>query len=301
MAIAGIGTVAEVWTEKAVFASHFGFIDDVWDGSVLNRLNRVAWDSILGLGIVLIESGVFYKISFGKGSESPVTFSGDDIVNLMSAESGTTLVSDTSKSKEIFRYVDSSNQTHIFYIGRSDDNRLLVGTNIPTSDPYTSIKVIVPRDGWVEMGEVDFIEGPGFSKTQIDVTTMGTTGGYREFISGLKDGGEVVLTMNFTKESYEQSKSIFDRVGRFGVEDYSFILDDNPSEANRSCLWFKASVEGMPVTVPIDDKVSMTVTLKVSGIVMFGTVGGTFDFPSFNTYPPVLGKYSGLKPNYYIT
>jgi len=49
---------------------------------------------------------------------------------------------------------------------------------------------------WVNIGDINSIGGPSSSRETIDVTTLGSTGGYREFIGSLRDGGDLSLSMN---------------------------------------------------------------------------------------------------------
>lgn len=48
------------------------------------------------------------------------------------------------------------------------------------------------------IAEVKDIDGPGRTADTIEVTSMDSTGGYKEYIPSLKDGGEVSFDMNFT-------------------------------------------------------------------------------------------------------
>ena len=142
---------------------------------------------------------------------------------------------------------------------------------------------------WLKLGEVNSITGPSFSKEQIDVTSMDTTGGYREFISGLKDAGEISFAMNFTKPVYNAMIGVFNKVGESGKYDWSMVLNDATAYASRSCFWFKGSVTGAPVQIPIEDKITMNLTIRASGLVKFGTVGAAVG-------PTTRG--TGLAPNY---
>ena len=49
---------------------------------------------------------------------------------------------------------------------------------------------------WEDIGEINSITGPGKSRDTIDVTSLSSTGGYREFIAGFRNPGTVVLAMN---------------------------------------------------------------------------------------------------------
>ena len=135
---------------------------------------------------------------------------------------------------------------------------------------------------WKETAEVNSISGPSFSRERIDVTTLNTEGGYREFISSFRDGGEVTLQTNFTKDQY---KVFFDNFNKddLGSEEatlyYAVSFADAPlveSEAtvagkakNRSAIVFAGFVVSAPVDIQMEDRVTVEITIKVSGKPVF--------------------------------
>jgi predicted secreted protein len=63
---------------------------------------------------------------------------------------------------------------------------------------------------FASIAEVNSISGPSLSRDTIDVTSLDSTSGYREFIGGFRDGGEVSLEMNFTKDGFTDMKTDFE-------------------------------------------------------------------------------------------
>ena len=114
----------------------------------------------------------------------------------------------------------------------------------------------------VTIAEINSITGPGMTRQTIDVTSLDSTGGYREFITGFRDGGTVVLNMNFKKANYDVFLADFEANGTVS---YSIVLNDTGA----SQLDFEGLVTDLPLTIPTDDKVTMDVTIKVSGAVTF--------------------------------
>lgn len=123
-------------------------------------------------------------------------------------------------------------------------------------------------DLYVELAEVINITPPSADLDQIDVTHMTSPNRRREFISGLIDGGEASLEMNFVPGSPS--------------DDRLFELLNLPVGAvrKRSCrisypngvTWtFDGELIGYEPTVPVDDKMSATVTFKVTGDLLVGT------------------------------
>lgn len=111
------------------------------------------------------------------------------------------------------------------------------------------------------IAEVNSITGPSMTREFIDVTSLDSTGGYREFIGGFRDGGEVTLTMNFTRNGYEEMR--LDFVSDDSVN-YQIVLPDTGA----TTLDFAAFVTDLPLTITPDDKVTAEVTLKITGEVL---------------------------------
>jgi hypothetical protein len=100
-----------------------------------------------------------------------------------------------------------------------------------------------------DLGEVFNITPPSATVDQVDVTHMQSPDRRREFISGLIDGGECSFEMNYIP---------------------------GPDERRRTCRiiypnsivhTFDAELTGYEPSVPTDDKMTATVTFKVTGSV----------------------------------
>jgi predicted secreted protein len=111
---------------------------------------------------------------------------------------------------------------------------------------------------YATIAEVNSITGPGMSKDTIDVTSLDSTDGYREFIAGFKNAGTVQLSMNFTNRSYLAMKADFDSDN---VVYYRIVFPDTAV----TVISFTGLVTELPITVPTDDKVTMDVTIQITG------------------------------------
>jgi len=118
------------------------------------------------------------------------------------------------------------------------------------------------------LAEVNSINGPGMTRDFIDVTSLDSTGGYREFIAGFRDGGTVTLNMNFTRATYELMKEDFENDDE---QIYEIVLPD----ADSTSVEFVGLVTELPLTIPTDDKVTADVTIKVSGQVTVNSGTGS--------------------------
>ena len=109
---------------------------------------------------------------------------------------------------------------------------------------------------WVAIAEVKSISGPTMSREMIDVTSLDSTGGYREFIPSFRDGGTVTLAMLFTYAGYNLLKTDFQSDT---LKDYEILLSDGSS------ITFSGYVQDLPVNVTFDDAVTSDTTIKVTG------------------------------------
>jgi predicted secreted protein len=121
---------------------------------------------------------------------------------------------------------------------------------------------------WVNIAEINSITGPTKSRDTIDVTSLDSTGGYREFIGGFRDGGTVTLPMNFTRSTYEIMNTDFESNV---LQNYEILLPDTEATS----FEFTALVTELGLGIPADDKITADVTLKVSGQVVINSGSGS--------------------------
>jgi predicted secreted protein len=111
---------------------------------------------------------------------------------------------------------------------------------------------------YVPLAEVNSITGPSMTRNFIDVTSLDSTGGYREFITGFRDAGTLSLKMNFTAVSYLAMKADFESSI---ANQYQIALSD----VAQTTLEFDGLVTECPLEIPTDDKITANVTIKISG------------------------------------
>lgn len=119
----------------------------------------------------------------------------------------------------------------------------------------------------IDLGEVFNITPPSATVDSIDVTHMTSPNRRREFISGLTDGGECSFEMNFIP-------------GSVGDNELNEILDLGVGVSRRrSCQirypngvthTFDAELTAYEPSVPTDDRMTASVTFKVTGNVVRG-------------------------------
>lgn len=118
-----------------------------------------------------------------------------------------------------------------------------------------------------EIANVTSISGPDQTAGQIDTTALDTAGGYRTFIGGFRDGGEMTLELNFdsTEDSHKEAAAGLKRYFNEGEnETWTLTLSDS------SVFSFDGAVTGLSgPNHGVDEVVTMSVTIKVSGAVTF--------------------------------
>lgn len=117
------------------------------------------------------------------------------------------------------------------------------------------------------LANVTNIAGPELSRETIDTTAHDTADAWREFIGSLKDGGEVSLDLNYDPNKHDELVADLDDAE---PRSYRLVFPVTPAVA-----WtIKAVMTGFSSEAPIDDKLSASVTFKVSGKPSIGAPDG---------------------------
>ena len=111
---------------------------------------------------------------------------------------------------------------------------------------------------WTEVAEINSISGPTKSRDTIEVTTLSTTGGYKEFISDLRDAGNVSLSMNFTRATYDIMNADYENDEN---QNYKIVLPDT----EETTLEFEGMVMELPLNITVGDRITADVEIKISG------------------------------------
>ncbi len=104
-------------------------------------------------------------------------------------------------------------------------------------------------------GELVSVDVSGLSANAVDVTHQGSTDGYREFLAGAKDPGEV--------ETEVLMNGAGPLPGQKGTLTITFpVPDGGTSGPSFSC---EAILTEVSVGCPLDDRVTMTLRWKLTG------------------------------------
>jgi predicted secreted protein len=115
---------------------------------------------------------------------------------------------------------------------------------------------------FTKVAEVISISGPELSAEQVEVTSLDSTGGYKEFIPGLLDGGSVTIEFNYV-DGNTQQEALRTRVSTASQTalNYRIQLPDSPL----SYVTFAATVESYSMNVETGSAVTVSCGVKISG------------------------------------
>lgn len=114
--------------------------------------------------------------------------------------------------------------------------------------------------GTVVVGELSSIGGVSVSADTIDTTALDNTSGYRTFIGGFKDGGEVSLS-GFLNHTDAGQLAIYAAFESGAVTSCSIVF---PTAISASWT-FDGVVTAFETSAELEDAVSFDSTVKVSG------------------------------------
>jgi predicted secreted protein len=114
---------------------------------------------------------------------------------------------------------------------------------------------------FTEIAEVTGVTPPNMARDTVDASHEQSPGAWREFIAGMKDGGEVSFDLNFIPGGTAAAALMaeYDLDGPDALKNRQVVFPDT------SMFEFAAILTGFEPDAPLDDKMSAKVTFKVSG------------------------------------
>ncbi len=128
---------------------------------------------------------------------------------------------------------------------------------------------------WVLVGKVGDINGPSMSRDTVDITHQQSPGGYKQFLAGLADGGEVTFTINLdpSDTTHNQSAGLLSIFSETQPRNWRIVTPVGTGTVNQYHAYtFSAMCTGFEMKFPVEDKISADVTLKIAGAVTQSTV-----------------------------
>jgi predicted secreted protein len=111
---------------------------------------------------------------------------------------------------------------------------------------------------YTALAEVLNIDGPTMTRDTPEVTNLDSEGGYKEFIAGFRDAGNITLPMNFTHVTYEAMLDDFED------DSAKWYRIDMPN-TQKTRLQFQGLVTSCPVSIQTASQVTSNVSIKISG------------------------------------
>lgn len=114
------------------------------------------------------------------------------------------------------------------------------------------------------IAEVKDITGPGFEASTNEATNHSSAGAVREWLAGMLDAGEVSFDLNFLPNhaTQDETTGLLSEFLSRSVSNYQLIFPNGQ-------INFKALVTGFEPSAPVDDVLTASVTLKVTGLPTF--------------------------------
>lgn len=135
------------------------------------------------------------------------------------------------------------------------------GTELQMSDMATPTPVFTTIYGCSD------ISGPGATRDTEDVTSHSSTGGYREFITTLRDGGEVSCDINWVWDVSQTA--LDDAFAENPARDFRIIFPVDETEVGDPTATtgyeFQGLITDLSWNAPVAGKLSKALTIKITG------------------------------------
>lgn len=118
-------------------------------------------------------------------------------------------------------------------------------------------------DTWEDIGEVKDIQAAAMSRNAIDATHMQSEDGFKEFIGGLADAGEVTFDVQW--DSRVTGNTNRHDLIRSDFENGTRIDYRTSFQSGSTITYHNAIVTGITINAPMDDVIMASITLKISG------------------------------------
>ncbi|MEU9654191.1 phage tail tube protein [Streptomyces sp. NPDC048110] len=115
---------------------------------------------------------------------------------------------------------------------------------------------------FVTIANVEDLAGPSRARNMIDVSAHDSPDKYREFVKGMKDGGEVTATINYAPGETSH-QALDDDFEEDELRDYQLVM--LPGDPDEHTWDFTAGISEISDEFPLDDKMAREVTFKISG------------------------------------
>ncbi len=127
-----------------------------------------------------------------------------------------------------------------------------------------------PTETFATVAEVRNISGPNITRDTDDATHMESTNGWREYISTLRDGGEVTLELNLAPSS-TNAGNLFADLSDDTARNYRLAFPATGGGTAKRFSFAAFQTAASP-TSPHDGRMAMSATFKITGEPIFEDV-----------------------------
>lgn len=114
----------------------------------------------------------------------------------------------------------------------------------------------------VDIAELTSISGPTETMDPIDVTSHDSPSAYREFVAGLRNGGEISIEGNFIKGDSTGQIAMHTDFQAGSVKAWIIKM---PGWASAPQVAGNGYITAFSISYPFEDKISFSATIKVTG------------------------------------
>ena len=119
-----------------------------------------------------------------------------------------------------------------------------------------------PTETFTEISGARNIQGPSYSAETIDVTHHASSANYREMVPSFLSGGEVTADILYDSGD-TQHALLFTNFAARTLTNFQLVFTDTGAEQHA----FAAYITGLALGAPLDDAVTLALTLTISGAV----------------------------------
>ena len=118
------------------------------------------------------------------------------------------------------------------------------------------------------IGLITSISGPNQTKNPIDVSSMDSANKAREKIGGMLDAGELTFELNY--EGVTAAQTLETLLGN--TAQWNIGINEGTNSATSSQYLVNGFITSLGHAIPFDDKISQSVTVKLSGEPTFSDI-----------------------------
>lgn len=130
-----------------------------------------------------------------------------------------------------------------------------VGTQLLVGDGGSPVEV------FAAIAEVLTLTGPELAAEEIEVTNLDSAGGFKEFITGLVEGGTISLDLNWIKGANQVT--LRDDVAAGTQRNYRITFSDSPATVAN----FAGVVTAFSFSTEPNSQIQSSATVRITGVI----------------------------------